>query len=96
VFTFERIAEDGSRSLITIKANLDLARKHQIPLQELPLLCRAALEQLHEGGQGTSFVFSEADMRLYADDAAVRAEAARNRKPPRRPHTQNAGAGLHP
>ena len=93
VFTFERIAADYSRSLFTVRADLALAQRHRIPLQELPLLCRAVLEQPREGGDGTSFVFTEADMRLYADRVAERAEAARQRKPPRRPHTENAGAG---
>jgi hypothetical protein len=92
VFTFERIAADHSRSLFTVRADLALARRHRIPLQELPLLCRAVLEQIHEGGDQRAFVFTEADMRLYADGVAERAEAARQRKPPRRTPTENVGA----
>jgi hypothetical protein len=93
VFTFERIASDRSRSLFTVRADLTLARRHRVPLQELPLLCRAVLERLNEDGDQRAFVFAEADMRLYADGVAGRAEAARQRKPPRRPHTENVGAG---
>jgi hypothetical protein len=93
VFTFERIAGDRARSLFTVRADLALARMHHIPLQELPLLCRAVLEQLHEGGDGRAFVFSEADMRRYADGVAERAEAAKQRKPPRRPNSENVGVG---
>lgn len=97
VFTFERIARDHSRSLFTVRADLALARRHRVPLQELPLLCRAVLDQLHEGGDQRAFVFTEGDMRLYAVGVAERAAAARQRKPPRRPHTENVGAGWrHP
>ena len=60
VFTFERIAGDHSRSLFTIRADLALALRHRVPLQELPLLCRAFLDQLHEGGDERAFVFTEA------------------------------------
>jgi hypothetical protein len=93
VFTFEHIATDHSRLVFTVGADLALARRHRIPLQELPLLCRSVLEQLPEGGDQRAFVFTEADMRLYADGVAARAEAARQRKSPRRPHTENVGAG---
>ena len=93
VFTFERIAADYSRSIFTVQADLAIARRHRIPLQELPLLCRAVLEQINEGEDQRAFEFTEADMRLYADGVAARAEAAKQRKPPRRPHTENAGAG---
>ena len=92
VFTFEGIEADRSRSIFTVRADLALARSHRIPLQELPLLCKAVLERLHEGGDNRAFVFTEADMRLYADGVAARAEAMSQRKPPRRPHTDNVGA----
>jgi hypothetical protein len=93
VFTFEGIAADHSRALFTVRADLALAQRHRIPLQELPLLCRAVLERLHDDADKRAFVFSEADMRLQADVVAARAEAARQKRPPRRPPTENVGAG---
>lgn len=93
VFTFERIAADRTRSLFTVQADLALARRHRIPFQELPLLCRTVLEQVQEAGEQRAFVFTEADMRIFANGIAERAEAARQRKPPRRPHTENLGTG---
>jgi hypothetical protein len=92
VFTFERIDADRSRSLLTVRADLALARRHRIPLQELPLLCKGILDRLGESGDDRTFVFTEADMRRYADAAAERAAAAKQRKPPRRPQTDNVGA----
>lgn len=93
VFTFERILADRSRCLLTIRADLALTRRHRIPLQELPLLCRSVLERLNDGGEQKAFVYSEAEMRLYAEGVAARAEAARQRKPARRPQSETTGAG---
>ena len=88
VFTFERIAEHHPRSLFTVRADLALARSHRIPLQDLPLLCRTVLERLSEAGDQRAFVFTEADMHRYAVDVAERAEAAKQRKQPRKPQGQ--------
>ena len=94
VFTFEGIAADRVRSLFTIRADLTLARRYRIPLQELPLLCRAVLERLHDGGDKRAFAYTEEDMRLFANIVTARAEAAKQRRPPRRPATDNVGAGF--
>ena len=93
VFTFERIAADYSRLPFTVRADLALARRHRIPLQELPLLCKVLLDELGKSGDKRTFVFTEVDMRLYADGVAERAEAAKPRKLSPRPHTENVGAG---
>lgn len=93
VFAFEGIAADRKRSLFTVKADLALARRYGIPLQELPLLCRAVLERSHDGGEARAFAYAEPDMRVYADGAAARAEAAKQRKPPRRPAAGQTGSG---
>ncbi len=45
VFSFECLADDRTKSAHTIRVDLALSRKHGIRLQELPLLCRSALEQ---------------------------------------------------
>jgi hypothetical protein len=88
VFTFERIAADHSRSLITVRTDLALARKHQIPLQDLPLLCKGFLDSQEDSAATSAFVFGEVAMRLHADHVALRAEAAKLRKPSRRPHRE--------
>ena len=89
VFTFESMT-DQPRSLFTVHADLTLAQRYRIPLQELPLLCRAVLERMHEGGDERSFSFTEEDMCMFADGVAARAEAAKQRKPPRRPAPTNS------
>ena len=83
-FAFDGIAEDKRRRPFTVTADLALARRYGIRLQELPLLCRAVLEQYYDGGEHRSFAFTEDKMRLYALAAAERQQAAKNRKPPRR------------
>ncbi len=90
IFAFEGVATDRTRTPFTVRTDLALARRYGIRLQELPLLCRAVLERCHLGGEKRTFSYTEEDMRLYADDAAARAEAARQRKPPRRPATEQA------
>lgn len=91
VFAFEGVAADRSRTDFSVKADLVLARRYGIRLQEFPLLCRALLEQRHEGVDKRSFIYSEDDMRVYADAAAARVEAAQKRKPPRRPASDQVG-----
>jgi hypothetical protein len=92
VFAFEGIAADGKRQLFTVSTDLSLTRRYGIRLQDLPLLCRAVLERCHEGGETRAFAYTEEDMRLHADGAAARAEAAKQRKPPRRPASEHVGA----
>lgn len=92
VFAFEGVNADRSRTDFTVKTDLALARRYGIRLQELPLLCKAILERKYEGDTALrTFTYTEADMGQYADSAAARVEAAKNRKPARRPATANLG-----
>jgi hypothetical protein len=92
IFAFEGVNADRSRTDFTVKTDLALARRYGIRLQELPLLCKAILERKHEGDTAMrTFTYTEADMGQYADSAAARVEAAKNRKPARRPATANLG-----
>ena len=91
VFKFEGVAEDRSRTEFTVKADPVLARQHGIRLQELPLLCRALLEQRFETATKHMLIYGEDDMRVFADAAAARLEAAQKRKPPRRPVSDQVG-----
>lgn len=92
VFAFEGIAADHTRALFTVSADLSLTRRYGIRLQELPLLCRAVLEQCHDGGEKRAFAYTEAEMRLHAGAAAAREQAARQRKSQRRPAAGHAAA----
>jgi len=91
VFTFESLATERPRSLFTVQADLALARRYGIPLQDLPLLCRSVLERIPVDGSERSFSFTEADMCTFADGVAARAAEAKQRKPPRRPPSENVG-----
>ena len=51
-FAFQRVAGDHSRTEFTVSADMSLLVKHKIPLQELPLLCRALLEDQQQAGPG--------------------------------------------
>ncbi len=82
VFAFEGIAEDRVRTPYKVRADLALARKHRIPMQELPLLCRALLERREESDDRRVFTYTDGDMSLHAN--AVSAEAQFRKKKPSR------------
>ena len=86
VFSFERRGDDNVRTRCNVRANLALTRAYGIQVQELPLLCRGLLDRCDDHGQVQSLTFAESDMRACADErAAVREEAAKRRRPWRRP-----------
>ena len=88
IFAFEGVGADRSRVDFTVKTDLSMARQYGIRLQELPLLCRAMLERKHEDDTiSRTFTYDANDMLVFADGAAARALAAKNRKPARRPAT---------
>jgi hypothetical protein len=78
--------------MFTVRANLALSRQYGIQLQELPLLCRAVLERTVDGEEKRSFAYDEEQMRVHAAIAAGRAEAARQRRAPRKPAAERLGA----
>lgn len=92
VFTFEGVASDWTRMAFTVRTNLALTRLYGIRLQELPLLCRAVLEERYEAEKRQTYTYTEEDMRLFASAAAARAEAIKQKRPPRPPATPSAGA----
>ena len=92
VFAFDGVGPDRSHTAFTVRADLALSRKYGIAIQELPLLCRSCLERREEGLEGRTFTFTEEEMRSHSlGVAAIRDEAARRRKPPRRPVPQAHG-----
>ena len=92
VFAFEAIGENHVRTPYSVRADLALVRKYGIRMQELPLLCRAVLEQRDANDDSGTFTYTEAAMSLRANVCAAEA-AAQKRKPSRRAPTQNSGAG---
>jgi hypothetical protein len=93
VFAFERRESDQSRMEFTVRADLGLIRHYQILVQELPLLCRGFLEGREAGAEARALTYSEDEMRACSlSRTAARNEAARKRKPPRRPAGENLGA----
>jgi hypothetical protein len=100
VFAFEGVVVGQIRTVFTVRADLALSRRYGIAMQELPLLCRSLLDRQDEGGlnkdeggENHALIFSEEEMRAWADKrAADRAVAALKKKTPRRPVVENAGA----
>lgn len=83
-FSFECVAADHSRTDVTVGADMALARKHDIRLQELPLLCMQLVEALGDGGPRGAVTLTEDHMK------AIQAE--RNSTPTRKPHKQSKPA----
>jgi hypothetical protein len=92
VFAFEGIAEDRSRTGFTVRTDLALIRRYGIQVQDLPLLCRGLLERRDETGGEHTFVYTEAEMRLHADQCAAEKDAAQRKKAARRPPVNNLGS----
>lgn len=84
VFAFEGVTGDWVRTTYSVTADLAMARKYGIQMQELPLLCRGVLDRRSENDERRAFTFSESDMTTYADLVRA-ARESHKRQPPRRP-----------
>ena len=85
-FAFQRVATDHSRTEFTVSADMGLLVKHKIPLQELPLLCRALLEDQNDSGPAKAVTFTEVEMLGYVQRrSAAKEEADRKRAQHRSP-----------
>jgi hypothetical protein len=73
VFAFEGIGEDRVRLPYSVKADMALARKYGIRVQELPLLCREVLDR-RTSADGQAFTYPECDMLLRATTVAAMTE----------------------
>jgi hypothetical protein len=78
-YRFQGVSQDRKRAEFRVGVDLAAVRRYGIPLQELPLLCRRLLEGC-EGATPAALIFTEKDMRGYADDRAARREAAEEKK----------------
>ena len=84
VFAFDVVGDEHVHTAYWIRADLTLARKYGIKLQELPLLCRRVLEQrILVCDEERTFTYTEDEMCTHANARAVAAEKLKaERKPP--------------
>jgi hypothetical protein len=83
-FLFKGAASDRSAMTVVVCADVTLARKHEIRLQELPLLCVRLLESIEDTNLAPAITLTEDHM--IAIQAAARDKAEKKpHHPPRRP-----------
>jgi len=83
-FAFDCHAADRSRTTVFVGADIGMARKHEIRLQELPLICVRLLESLRDDALTSPVTLTEDNM--IEIQTAARSEAERrSHKAPRRP-----------
>lgn len=80
-FAFDLIGEDRTHTTFIVTADTALARKYDIHLQELPLLCRRLLEECRAEPPGQPISLTE--QRMVAIRAAMQARA--EKKPRKAP-----------
>jgi effector-binding domain-containing protein len=73
----------------TVSADLSLMRKHKIPLQELPLLCKRLVEAQADQAKEEALMFTERDMLGYASNRSAAELAAEVKKRARRMPSSN-------
>ena len=83
VFSFDRVDDGRATSKYTVKADLTLARKCGVHIQDLPLLCRRFLDK-SEQGSPASLTLPEEEMKACAMKDTLR-QQAKARKPWQRP-----------
>lgn len=94
LFAFESVAKDHSRTPFTVRADLKLARRYGIHLQDLPMLCQDLLARFLGSGLGPHLDYNEEQMRRQQElRLAAQLAAAQKRKSSRRsPPAENRGA----
>jgi|HubBroStandDraft_6_1064221.scaffolds.fasta_scaffold3038880_1 hypothetical protein len=90
-FVFQGTAADRSRTTVVVGADVSLARKHDIRLQELPLICLRLLESLDTEGLVSPITLTE-DHMTAIQTAARSAAEKKPHKPPRRPSPETGQA----
>lgn len=84
-FAFNGIDEARSKTPFKVIADLELSRKYNIAVQELPLLCRRLLEQMPEGSGSRTLTFSETEMQTIVTARSAAARQSVHKKIQRRP-----------
>jgi hypothetical protein len=97
VFEFDCIGPSQPRTQFTVCADLNLARRHGIRVQELPLLCRSVLESREAPDEARAFIFTEQKMIAYVKECTVAKElAAQKKKSPGKTMDEKIVAGWRP
>jgi len=86
LYAFDCVCADRSRTPVTVQADVALARKHEIRIQELPLLCCQLLAALSETGLQPEVTLTEDQMKAIQSAAHLRAAT----KPHKHPRTTPA------
>lgn len=97
-FFFEGVSADRSKTRLTVQADLILAKRHGIPLQELPLLCHDLLSHRDETApDSVSLTFTEENMKTHAHACTLaKQEAGLKRRSFKRPGSQLGAAWRGP
>jgi hypothetical protein len=83
-FAFQCVGGDGGRKTVIVRADVSLARKHEIRLQELPLICLRLLQ--NSGDDVIEELITLTEDQMIAVQTIARSAAEKKfRKPPRRP-----------
>ena len=83
-FSFKCISTGGLSSMVTVRADVNVARKHEIRLQDLPLLCIRFLASMREDQLSASVTLTEAYM-ISIETAAKNEAEKKQQRPSRRP-----------
>lgn len=87
-FVFGCVRPDRSTATVIVRADTKVARKYEIRLQELPVLCRRLLDALPEGSFQPIITLTEEQMIVIQRTARAAAE-----KKPHRPPRPSQAAG---
>jgi len=91
VFSFELLPRSPECSTFEVRADIAVARRYKISLQQLPILCRGVLENQPETARSHTATYSAADMLVYAN---ARNAAEANRKARRPSPSRRTAAGV--
>ncbi|HYP07238.1 MAG TPA: hypothetical protein VER03_13480 [Bryobacteraceae bacterium] len=83
-FSFDCVAADRSRTTVVVGADMALARKYAIRLQELPLLCVRLLESLGEEERKATLTLTEGHMMASQTEARLSVLKKTHRQSPAR------------
>jgi hypothetical protein len=83
-FSFQCLDAERAKSIVIVCADVSLARKYEIRLQELPLICLQLLKGVDPAESAQAFTLTE-DRMIEIQLAARDAAAKKARKPPRKP-----------
>ena len=78
-FAFRQLSPDRAKSTVVVSADLELARRYDIPVQSLPLICTQILEAADASAVAHGFV-SVTEEHMWAANQAAREQAAASKK----------------